>query len=73
MPAFEDALVAALAERAARYDAITEEISKPEVAGDPKRLPALLRERGSLEQAHRMHSELAGLVAHAPPSPLRLL
>ncbi len=63
MPAFEDALVAALVERAARYDAITEEISRPEVAGDPKRLPVLLRERGSLEQAHRMHAELAALVA----------
>lgn len=63
VPAFDEALSAALAERAARYDTITEDISKPEVAGDGKRLPALLRERGSLEQSHRMNGELLALVA----------
>ncbi|MEL6904071.1 MAG: peptide chain release factor 1, partial [Planctomycetota bacterium] len=60
--AFDDALVRALEERAKRYDAITEEISQPEVAGDGKRLPALLRERGSLEQSRAMFGRLTELV-----------
>ena len=60
--AFEEALVRALAERASRYDAITEEIAQPEVAADGKRLPGLLRERGSLEQSHAMYARLTALV-----------
>lgn len=61
--AIDGALIAALEERAARYDELTEEISKPEVAGDGRRLPGLLRERGSLEHAHRMFAAHRALVA----------
>lgn len=58
---FEPALVSALRERAERYDAITLELSEPAVAADGKRLPALLRERGSLERARSMFAELSAV------------
>ncbi len=60
---FEPALVSALRERAERYDAITLELSNPEVAADGKRLPALLRERGTLEHAWKMYAELSQVEA----------
>jgi peptide chain release factor 1 len=47
-------LLAKLRVRAARYHALTEEVSRPEVASDVKRFPALLRERGALESMARL-------------------
>lgn len=58
---FDPALVEALRQRAERFGSITEEMSRPEVAADGKRLPALLRERGSLESSHRMFARLTEL------------
>jgi peptide chain release factor 1 len=46
---FVPALVAKLRREAARFAEITELIGQPEVATDAKRLPALLQERGRLE------------------------
>jgi len=60
---FEEALVRALAERAQRFEAITDELARPEVASDGRGLPGLLRERGSLEGAHVMYARLTALVA----------
>ena len=59
--AFDPALVAALAERAKRYDRITEDLGKPEIAADGKKLPKLLRERGSLEQSWKMYAALSAI------------
>jgi peptide chain release factor 1 len=46
---FAPAIVAKLREKAARFAAITEEIGRPEVATDGRRLAGLLQERGALE------------------------
>jgi peptide chain release factor 1 len=46
---FAPAIVAKLREKAARFEAITAQISQPEVAADGRRIAALLQERGSLE------------------------
>ena len=60
---FNDALVSKLRERSARFAELTELIASPEVLGDPKRYPALLRERGSLESSAKMFEDLEGLRA----------
>jgi peptide chain release factor 1 len=46
---FAPAIVAKLREKAARFAAITDEIGRPEVATDGRRLAGLLQERGALE------------------------
>lgn len=48
----------ALRERAERYDQITEDLGRPEIAADGKKLPILLRERGSLEHSSKMYAAL---------------
>jgi peptide chain release factor 1 len=47
--ALADALLAKLREAKARYDELTEKLAAPEVVADSKRMPGILRERGSLE------------------------
>ncbi len=58
---FAPAIVEKLREQAARYDELTAQLSAPETAADPRRYPALLRERGALEQAARLHRRLSEL------------
>ena len=60
---FNDALVSKLRERSARFAELTELIASPEVLGDPRRYPALLRERGSLESSAKMFEDLEALRA----------
>ncbi|MFT5284096.1 MAG: peptide chain release factor 1 [Planctomycetota bacterium] len=55
------AIVEKLRERAARYSELTEEISKPEVASDPKLFPDLLKERGQLESSFELAGRLEKL------------
>jgi peptide chain release factor 1 len=55
------AIVAKLRERAERYRKLTEELSDPEVASDPRRFPDLLRERGRLEEAAHLVLRLDAL------------
>lgn len=59
---FDPFLIEALRERAARFEEITGLISQPEIASDQKRLPALLRERGSLEHSHQMYAAAMAMV-----------
>ncbi len=59
---FNANLVSKLRERSERFAELTELIGSPEVAADPKRFPALLRERGSLENSARMFAELSALL-----------
>ncbi len=49
-------VLARLAERAARFDEITELINQPSVAADGRKLSVLLRERGSLEPVHALRA-----------------
>ncbi len=60
---FHPDLVAKLRERAERFAELTEQLSDPEVASDPKQFPTILRERGSLEQSVKMFEDLAALQA----------
>jgi peptide chain release factor 1 len=57
------AIVAKLREKAARFAELTEELSKPEVASDPKVYPDLLRERGRLEVSADLAKRLEKLFA----------
>ena len=59
---FAPAIVAKLRERAERFEALTEELSQPEVAADPKRYPVLLKERGALESSFELNRRLTELV-----------
>lgn len=57
-----------LAERAARFEELSRQLEDPAVAADAKRFPALLRERGVLEESARLHaswSELAQRIEEA--------
>ncbi len=45
------AILEKLAHRAARHRELTEELSKPEIASDPRRFPELLKERGLLARS----------------------
>jgi peptide chain release factor 1 len=60
---FAPAIVDKLRALAARFEELTEELQDPAVASDPKRFPALMRERGSLEQAHELAARLDDLLA----------
>ncbi|MBL8862588.1 MAG: peptide chain release factor 1 [Planctomycetes bacterium] len=55
------AVRARLAQRAARFDEITELIGRPEVAASGRKLGALLQERGALEGVHALHARVAAL------------
>ena len=55
------AIVDKLRERAARYQELTAELSKPEVASDPKVFPELLKERGQLERSFELSERLEKL------------
>ncbi len=55
------AIVDKLRERAARYRELTDELSKPEVASDPKVFPELLKERGQLERSFELTERLEKL------------
>jgi len=55
------AIVDKLRERAARYEELTAELSKPEVASDPKLFPELLKERGQLERSFELTARLEKL------------
>ncbi|QDV07018.1 Peptide chain release factor RF1 [Planctomycetes bacterium Poly30] len=59
---FDPVLMEALRERAARFEEITGLIGQPEIASDQKRLPALLRERGSLEHSHQMYAAARAMI-----------
>jgi peptide chain release factor 1 len=59
------AVRARLAQRAARFDEITELIARPDVAAGGKKLGALLQERGALERVHALHARLDALAARA--------
>ncbi len=50
-----------LAERAARFDEITDLIGRPDVAASGRKLSTLLQERGALEPVHGLHARLAAL------------
>jgi peptide chain release factor 1 len=58
---FTPAIAAKLAERAVRYNELTEQISQPEVATS-RGYPDLLREHGQLEPANRLAERLAELM-----------
>ncbi len=58
---FAPSILARLKERAQRFHELTDEISRPEVATDAKRFPALLKERGSLEQLARLFDRVQSL------------
>jgi peptide chain release factor 1 len=60
---FAPAIVHKLESQARRFEELTEQISKPEVASDGKRLPALLLERGRLQSAADLAQRLRALVA----------
>jgi peptide chain release factor 1 len=59
---FDPAVVKKLAERARRYEELTLLVSDPDMMSDTRRMPKLLRERGSLEESARMHQALEALV-----------
>ncbi|MCY2960232.1 MAG: peptide chain release factor 1 [Planctomycetota bacterium] len=50
-----------LAERAARFEEITELINRPEVAASGRKLTTLLQERGALESVHTLHARISAL------------
>ncbi|QDU85177.1 Peptide chain release factor RF1 [Planctomycetes bacterium Pla163] len=56
-------IVGKLAERARRFEEIERMVSQPEIASDPRRFPALLRERGQLERAYELNREVLALTA----------
>ncbi len=59
---FAPAIVAKLRERAERFQALTEQLSDPDVSSDPKRYPAILKERGALESSYELNRRLQDLV-----------
>src|SRR5687767_4638240 len=60
---FAAPLVAKLREQAARFRELTEYLSTPEASADQRRMPALLRLRGSLETAAGLAERLDLLLA----------
>ncbi len=58
---FAPAIMALLKARAQRFDELTEELARPEVASDVKRFPALLKERGALEHSAATYGEFLRL------------
>jgi len=59
---FAPAIVAKLREQAARHRELTELLGSQEVASDPKRYPALLKERGALDAQARLAERLEALL-----------
>ncbi len=57
------AIVEKLREHAERHRELTAEISRPEVASDPRRFPDLLKERGSLDRAAELFERLQKLLS----------
>ncbi|MEO6710037.1 MAG: peptide chain release factor 1 [Planctomycetota bacterium] len=55
---FAAPLVAKLREQAARFRELTDYLSSPEASADPRRMPTLLRQRGSLEATAALSDEL---------------
>ena len=60
---FAPAIVSKLREKAGRYRELTELLSDPAIAADPRRAPDLLREQGGLEDAFRLSERLEELLA----------
>jgi peptide chain release factor 1 len=60
---FAPAIVSKLREKAGRYRELTELLSDPAIAADPRRAPDLLREQGRLEDAFRLSERLEELLA----------
>ncbi len=60
---FAAPLVAKLREQAARFRELTEYLSTPEASADSKRMPGLLRQRGSLEATALLSEKLDVLLA----------
>ncbi|MFT5048951.1 MAG: peptide chain release factor 1 [Chlamydiales bacterium] len=60
--ALSPSVVESLRERAERFAELTDELSRPEVASDAKRMPVLLRERGSLERSALLHERMTALI-----------
>jgi peptide chain release factor 1 len=60
---FAPPLVAKLREQAARFRELTDLLSSPQAAADPRRMPALLRQRGSLEATALLSDQLDQLQA----------
>jgi peptide chain release factor 1 len=60
---FAPAIVDKLRERAARFHELTDQLGDQEVASDPKRLTALLKERGPLESSAQLAERLDKLIA----------
>jgi peptide chain release factor 1 len=58
---FAPAIVAKLREKAARFAAITDEIGRPEVASDGRKLAGLLQERGALESVAALAARFEAL------------
>ncbi|HIG12111.1 MAG: peptide chain release factor 1 [bacterium] len=58
---FAAPIIDKLRERAAKFDALTELLSQPEVASCGKRLTTLMRERGQLEQSHALCQRMEDL------------
>jgi|RhiMethySRZTD1v2_1073278.scaffolds.fasta_scaffold21686_2 peptide chain release factor 1 len=58
---FAPAVVAKLREKAARYHELTERLSDPEIAADPRRSIELLREQGQLSEAVRLAERMETL------------
>lgn len=61
--ALSSAVVDKLRERAERFDELTRELGDPAVASDPKRMPILLRERGSLEKSAELFARVSALTS----------
>ncbi|HUR27930.1 MAG TPA: peptide chain release factor 1 [Planctomycetota bacterium] len=60
---FAAPLIAKLREQSARFRELTEYLSSPEAAADPRRMPTLLRQRGSLEATALLSDQLDVLLA----------
>ncbi len=59
---FSSLVVSKLREKAERYRELAEQLNDPDVAADHKRYTTLLREKGLLEETHRLSVELNDLV-----------
>jgi peptide chain release factor 1 len=59
---FAPAIVSKLRQQAERHRELTELLSTPEVATDPRRMPAVLKERGSLEEVAELAARLDRLL-----------
>ena len=60
---FAPAIIEKLRRQAARHDELTESLGRPDVAGDPRRMSAILREIGGLKSSAEMKTRLDGLIA----------